>query len=134
MLKYNIELRFISNDKINTLGYPNEFGQVIINLIANAKDAILEKNISNGIIEVSSRIESDNVIIELKDNAEGIDESILDKIFNPYFSTKLETKGTGLGLYMSKLIIEEHMHGKISVKNLKEGACFRIELRLDNEN
>lgn len=134
MLNNNIELRFISSDKIDTLGYPNEFGQVIINLVANAKDAIIEKNIPNGSIEVSSRIENDNVIIELKDNAKGIDESILDKIFNPYFSTKLESKGTGLGLYMAKLIIEEHMHGKISVKNLKEGACFRIELKLDNQS
>jgi len=134
MLSYNIDIRFVSNGNINTLGYPNEFGQVIINLIANAKDAILEKNISNGIIDINSRIENDTVIIEIRDNAKGIDESILNKIFNPYFSTKFEDEGTGLGLYMSKLIIEEHMYGKISVKNLNDGACFRIELRQDNEN
>lgn len=68
------------------------------------------------------------VNIDICDNGMGIDTAILEKIFDPYFTTKDDTSGTGLGLYMSKLIIEDHLHGKIEAYQQKEGACVRIKL------
>lgn len=114
----------------NIYGYPNEFAQVIINIINNAKDAILSHNVENGEITVNSIIIENKAIITIEDNAGGIPANILDKIYEPYFTTKFASKGTGLGLYMSKIIIEDSMHGKIFAKNIENGAQFSIELNL----
>ena len=115
----------IKKDKL-IHGYPTEFSQVILNLITNARDVLLEKNIQEPKIELS--IESMGVlcIVKVKDNAGGIKKENFDLIFDPYFSTKDEKTGTGLGLYISKLIIENNMGGELSVKNDKEGAVFKI--------
>ena len=104
--------------------YDNELKQVILNLIKNAEDALLEQEVDNPkiIIEIEGRI------LTVKDNAGGIPEEILPNIFDPYFSTKLEKDGTGLGLYMSKIIIEEHCEGRLTVENSTEGAVFKIIL------
>ncbi|NPA59239.1 MAG: PAS domain S-box protein [Epsilonproteobacteria bacterium] len=104
--------------------YENELKQVLLNLIKNAEDALLENNIQDAKIIIESY---DNIIL-VKDNAGGIPTNIIDKIFEPYFSTKLEKNGTGLGLYMSKTIVEEHCNGKLSVTNDEDGAVFKIEL------
>lgn len=122
----NIDLVLnIKKDKL-IHGYPTEFSQVILNLITNARDVLLEKNIQEPRIELS--IESMGVlcIVKVKDNAGGIKKENFDLIFDPYFSTKDEKTGTGLGLYISKLIIENNMGGELSVKNDKEGAVFKI--------
>ena len=108
-------------------GYPNEFGQVIINIVNNAKDAILEKNPEKKEIYVSTKNENNKAILTIEDTAGGIPEDIIDKIFEPYFSTKANV-GTGLGLYIAKIIIEKHMNGKITVENTEKGAKFIIEL------
>ena len=105
-------------------GFQSEFQQVILNLIANAKDELVEKSILSPYINI-------NIIdtsIEITDNAGGIKEEIIDRIFEPYFTTKEQGKGTGLGLYMSKMIIEKNMEGTFSVSNTKDGAKFTIEL------
>jgi len=104
--------------------YPNELKQVLLNLIKNAEDILLEKKVENPTIT----IETDENILRVRDNAGGIPPDIMHKIFDPYFSTKLDKNGTGLGLYMSKTIIEEHCHGKLLVKNDEEGAVFTIVL------
>ncbi|MEA2091377.1 MAG: PAS domain S-box protein, partial [Campylobacterota bacterium] len=93
--------------------YENEFKQVILNLIKNAEDAILENNIRNGLIEIKTYKEGSNAIFEVCDNGGGIDSEIANNIFDPYFSTKDKKSGTGLGLYMSKTIIENHCLGSI---------------------
>jgi signal transduction histidine kinase len=108
--------------------YKNEFIQVMLNLIKNAKDILVDKNIQNPKITIISRCKKDKLIVEVCDNGGGIDKNIIDKVFDPYFSTKDKHNGTGLGLYMSKMIIEEHLDGKLSVFNSKEGACFKIEI------
>jgi len=106
--------------------YPNELKQVILNLIKNAEDALLEKEIENPYIKISTYKENDRYILEVSDNAGGVKEGIMENIFDPYFSTKTEKEGTGLGLYMSKTIIEEHCNGELSVSNDAEGAVFRV--------
>ena len=103
---------------------PNELKQVILNLIKNAEDVLLDRNVENPKIT----IETNDNVLTISDNGGGIPEDIIDKIFDPYFSTKSKKDGTGLGLYMSKIIIEEHCGGKLSVTNAKEGAVFKVEL------
>jgi len=104
--------------------YPNEIKQVILNLLKNTEDILIEKNISNPTITIKTY---DNTLL-VSDNGGGVPEDIIDKIFDPYFSTKTKKDGTGLGLYMSKTIIEQHCGGKLTVSNNAEGAVFKIEL------
>jgi signal transduction histidine kinase len=118
-------------DTVYIKGYKNEFMQVILNIVANAKDAIEERrkkeNIElEGYIFISAKKEGDKVVIRIKDNGGGIPETIKDRIFEPYFTTKEEGKGTGIGLYMVKEIIER-MNGDIRVENSNNGAEFVME-------
>ena len=108
--------------------YDNELKQVLLNLIKNAEDALVENKIENPQIDVTI----DKRVFIIKDNAGGISEDIMDKIFEPYFSTKLKKDGTGLGLYMSKLIVEEHCKGTLEVQNTKNGVSFKIILGEDD--
>ncbi|MBF0463851.1 MAG: PAS domain-containing protein [Nitrospirae bacterium] len=116
-----------------TDGYPNEFKQVLLNILNNSKDAIISKKRTDtqlqGKIEISIGNNEDNseIIVSIKDNGGGIPDDVIGKIFDSYFSTK-GSEGTGVGLYMSKTIIEEKMHGKISVSNIEDGAQFIIQL------
>ena len=134
LLEASIKNNFIDvniiQDKSNLSfnGYKGEFTQVILNLLSNAKDILLERKIENPKIDIELSSTSDNIIIKIIDNAGGIPENIMQKIFEPYFTTKEEGKGTGIGLYMSKMIIEENIGGKLSVENYKDGACFIISL------
>jgi PAS domain S-box-containing protein len=117
-------------DEITT--YPSEIKQVVLNLLKNAEDALLEKEILEPTIIISSRTIDENTLeISVQDNAKGIPINILDKLFEPYFSTKKEKDGTGLGLYMSKTIIEKHCGGKIIATNRDNGALFKIQLYKD---
>jgi len=119
-VKVNLEVK---NPK-NILGYKTEFSQVILNIINNAIDVLKERNIKNATINI--RI--DGKKIEIEDNAGGIAEEIKDKIFEPYFTTKFQSQGTGIGLYMSRIIITQHFNGKLYAYNSKNGAVFVIEL------
>ena len=105
-------------------GYPNEFSQAVLNILSNAKDAIIDKNIENPYINVSIYENKDFVFLEIEDNAKGIAPEIISKIFDPYFTTKEKKQGTGIGLYMSKMIIEKNMNGKLSIENTVNGAKF----------
>ena len=108
--------------------YRNEFIQVMLNLIKNSKDILIQEKIKEPKIVISTQIKDTKVLITVCDNGKGIDESIKEKIFEPYFSTKDEKNGTGLGLYMSRVIIQDHHGGVLSVQNSEQGACFKIEL------
>ncbi len=110
------------NSKTVFKTYVNEMKQVVLNLIKNAEDTLIEREIKNPTIKIYTK---DN-ILKISDNAGGLSEDILDKIFDPYFSTKKE--GTGLGLYMSKVIVEDHCQGKLEVSNDENGAVFTITL------
>lgn len=118
----------IENNGLKVHGYSNEFSQVIINLLNNARDVLIERKITNATILVSVYKKAAMVYVDVCDNAGGIDTESIDRIFEPYFTTREEGKGTGIGLYMSKSIIESHMQGILSAHNTDEGACLRIEL------
>ncbi len=106
--------------------YPNEILHVILNLIKNAEDALEMKKVPEPKITLRIFKANEKILFEIEDNAGGIEEKIIDKIFDPYFTTKENANGTGLGLYMSKIIIEDHCDGKIEVENGKDGAVFRL--------
>lgn len=122
LIDNDIEIEINGND-FSIESFESEFKQVILNIVINAKDALVEKNIQNAKIEII--LEDKKILI--KDNAGGIPIEVIDRIFEPYFTTKGEGKGTGIGLYMSKTIIESNMNGKISVENGQEGAVFTID-------
>ena len=120
----NIELKQDLKSEVVLSTYPNELKQVILNLMKNAEDILLDKEIEHPVIT----IETQDNILKVKDNAGGVPTDIIEKIFDPYFSTKTQKDGTGLGLYMSKTIIEEHCGGELRVYNDQAGAVFEIEL------
>ena len=124
-----ITLEYVNNSNQNFYTYPNEVKQVVLNLIKNAEDILIEKNVKDPYIKIKTYTDADNIILEVSDNGGGVPQDIISKIFDPYFSTKLEKDGTGLGLYMSKTIIEDHCKGKLSVTNNSEGAVFKIVLQ-----
>jgi len=97
-----------------------------LNLLGNAKDAIIERGVKDGVITIEINKEGGKGIVSVRDNGGGIPEAILDRIFDVYFTTKDEGKGSGIGLYMSKVIIEEHMDGGIEAGNVTAGAELRI--------
>jgi len=123
----NIIKDFKTIDKVFL--YQNEIMQVILNILKNSKDNFIEKNTKNREIKITTNKVASNYIIKIEDNGGGIPETIINKIFEPYFSTKDEKNGTGLGLYMSKMIIEKHHRGKLLVKNLANGICFKIMIK-----
>ncbi len=123
-----VEVELDTHGRELTHIYKNEFIQVMLNLIKNAKDILVDKKIPNPKIIITTRCRSEKLIVEVCDNGGGVDEKIIDKVFEPYFSTKDKQSGTGLGLYMSKMIIEEHLGGKLTLYNSKSGACFKIEI------
>ena len=110
-------------------GFPNEFIQVLLNLLGNAKDTLVERNTRNPRVAIRCFRENDRAVVTVRDNGGGIPADIADKIFDPYFSTKRELKGTGIGLYMSKVIMEKNMDGKLTAYNTGDGAEFRIEVK-----
>ena len=133
LLSSEVEIRFDLRANSFVYLHENEFMQVILNIITNAKDQIIDKEIENPAITLRSSIEDDNIVIEIEDNAGGIENENINKIFNPYFSTKLEKNGTGLGLYMSKMIINEYHKGDLSVTNRADGALFKITIPREKE-
>ena len=125
-----IRTEFLKDDReeLRITGYPNEFAQVLMNILYNARDILVEREIADPRIEIMVKQEGERVVTTIRDNGGGIDEQALPHIFDPYFTTKGPDKGTGIGLYMSKTIIEKNMGGKLTAKNLGSGAELRIEL------
>lgn len=132
-MKYNyIDITINENDTLKVYGYENEFMQAILNIINNAKDALLNNSEKNRKIVIKLQKKLNVAIIDIIDNGYGIPKEASDKIFLQYYSTKKQ--GHGIGLYMTKLIIQDKLGGKITCKHIENGSCFRIKLRLHNEN
>ncbi len=129
LIEHHVSLQTDIHFKHNIETYNNELLQALLNILKNSIDHFLEVKHPSPIIYIQGFEEADAFIIKIQDNAGGIPETILENIFDPYFSTKDEKNGTGLGLYMTKTIIEDHCEGKIHVSNYKDGAEFKIILK-----
>lgn len=114
---------------IEILVYHNELKQVLLNIVNNAREAIEYSKSKIREITVTCVSDKYHCTISIQDSGGGVPQHIVDKIFDPYFTTKFESQGTGIGLYMAKMIVERHCFGKLSIYNTKNGACFEIWLR-----
>jgi signal transduction histidine kinase len=140
----NSNIKIITNiDDIKIVGLENEFAQVLINILNNAQDALLQnEKTEQKLIFINAEQKEDLAEISIRDNGGGIDRDIINKIFEPYFTTKHQSQGTGIGLYMSQEIIQKHMHGEIKVENISYkyknrdyyGAEFTIKIPLSLKN
>jgi len=132
-LKYHsIEFRLEKSEGAQVLGYPNEFAQAILNVLSNAKDVLIERQIEAPYIAMSVKNGKRYTLIKIEDNGGGIAAEHIERIFEPYFTTKHAKQGTGIGLYMTKMIIENNMNGIINVSNTQDGALFTIKLKRES--
>jgi len=123
-----ITVDFVEHDNPVINGYQNEFAQVLLNILNNARDAIIEREIADARVTIRLFSENSCAVVTVADNAGGIPDEIINKVFDPYFTTKGPQVGTGIGLFMSKAIIEKNMGGRLTVRNADTGAEFRIEV------
>ncbi|MCK9372024.1 MAG: PAS domain-containing sensor histidine kinase [Sulfuricurvum sp.] len=130
----NITLTLDLEDDIKLFIYKKELAHIMLNLLANARDAFENKEIVGKAINIKTYQNDRYTIIEVSDNAGGIEHSIIDKIFDPFFTTKPTEKGTGLGLYMSKMMVMEHMGGEISATTVGTSALFKISIPHSGKN
>ncbi len=124
----NIQIAIEGNDEVNAIGYQNEYAQAVLNIIANSREAALERKITDPHIFIRITVENGRSVLYIRDNCGGIADEVLPKIFDPYFTTRGPDRGTGIGLYMSKVIIEQNMDGHLTACNVDGGAEFRIEV------
>jgi signal transduction histidine kinase len=124
----NITVEIDADQGLAGHGYPKEFAQVLLIILTNARDALRERGTDKPLLAIKAFAEGKRVVVEVTDNAGGIPERAIGKLFDLYFTTKEEAGGTGIGLYMAKSIIEKHMKGSLSATNVTGGARFRIEI------
>jgi C4-dicarboxylate-specific signal transduction histidine kinase len=124
----HINIEIVEKNDPTIYGYQNEFAQALLNILNNARDALTEREIADPRVIITLGNEADRTVVTISDNAGGIPEEIIGKIFDPYFTTKGPQAGTGVGLFMSKTIVEKSMGGILAVCNNANGAEFRIEV------
>ncbi len=130
LAQHGVAVRFTARRNPRVVGFRGEFSQVVLNLLGNAKDAIKAHRDRGGVIAIRVMERRGMAVIHIRDNGGGIPEDALPRVFDPYFTTKSDTGGTGLGLYMSKIIIEEHMQGGLTAANVAGGARFAVRVPL----
>lgn len=123
-----IRIELVEEPDVTAEGYPNEYVQAVLNIILNARDELLVSHVHHPLICIRIFAENGRSVVTIRDNGRGIPEDALPKIFDPYFTTKHSSKGAGIGLYMSKIIIEKNMLGGLAACNLDVGTEFRIEV------
>ena len=134
-LKYNqISINVDVEPGIRILGLYNEFAHVLFNVLNNARDAIIASQVGEKYISIRTFSKDDEVVIEIKNTGDQIPAEIMEKLFQPYFTTKGDKDGTGVGLYISRIIVEQRMNGKIQLENAEDGVCCRIKLNIDKED
>ncbi len=124
----NVKIEKKYKESVTILTKKNDLMQIILNLVKNSMDAYVENKIEQGVIYICTDANEKEIIITIKDRAGGISHKIIDKIFDPYFSTKDKKNGTGLGLYMSKMIIEDHLGGTLFVYSKEDTTTFTITI------
>ena len=123
-----IRLEIETKSDVTAFGFKNEYAQALVNIISNARNACMERCAVNPCISITVTEENGRSVLYVRDNGGGISEDVLPKIFDPYFTTRGPDRGTGIGLYMAKVIIEQNMAGRLTARNVKGGAEFRIEV------
>jgi len=129
-----IDIIFAINDDIYYKGYPNEFSQAVLNILNNARDVLVERKTKRPLVKVGLEYSGNDIVITIFNNGGAIPNDIIEKVFEPYFTTKEKLRGTGLGLYISKTIIERNMGGSLTVRNVSDGVEFVIILSEKDEN
>lgn len=129
LASHGIAVEVVNEQDSQVNGFRNEFAQVLLNIIVNAKEAILLRQPLSPFVKIVCSKAGDSALITVADNGGGIDPELHDKIFDPYFTTKFKSQGTGVGLYMSKMIIEKHMAGRITLENTAVGSTVKIFLK-----
>lgn len=124
----SIRIDLVEGDTVTAIGYQNEYAQALLNIFDNARDVLVERKIAEPCIHIAISCENGCSVVIIRDNGGGIAEDIMPKIFDPYYTTKEPGKGTGIGLYMSKAIIEKSMEGRLIARNVSGGVEFRIEV------
>ena len=124
---HDIKLDIIIQKNTVMIGHKNEYSQVLINIINNAKDVLVQRKIANPKIKIKITENKNNIITKIEDNAGGIKITPIEKVFDPFFTYE-KINGSGIGLFMSKLIIENNMHGQLEVSNKNEGAIFTVTI------
>lgn len=132
LASHSIAIETANECDADLYGYRNEFTQVIMSLIVNAKEALLLRQPPAPIVRIACSQRDGKAVVTITDNGGGISSEIMDKIFDPYFTTKFMSQGAGMGLYISKMIIEKHMGGMISITSSAAGAKVTIELPLEH--
>jgi len=126
--KHGIKVELEVEEGITVVGFRNEYSQVLLNILNNARDQLIEVGRVDPRIDIRTFVDNGVSVTTVHDNGGGIPDDVIDRVFDPYFTTKVQGKGTGIGLYMSKMIIEKHMGGSLKVANRNGGAEFRIEV------
>lgn len=126
--RYGIKVDLEVVEGITVVGFRNEYSQVLLNILNNARDQLIEVGRKDPCIDIRTVFDNGLSVTTVHDNGGGIPDDVIDRVFDPYFTTKVQGKGTGIGLYMSKMIIEKHMGGSLTVRNKDGGAEFRIEI------
>lgn len=128
LTSHNISVELEADERVTAFGYYNEYAQVLLNILSNTREACVERKIAAPKTHIRVTSENGRSVVCIRDNCGGIADDIMPKIFDPYFTTRTPDKGTGIGLYMSKVIIEQHMGGHLSASNREGGVEFRIEV------
>jgi signal transduction histidine kinase len=123
-----IEIDVKSCEEPLIYGFQNEYSQVLLNILFNARDVLCERCNGSALVTVSSFTEGGKAVVTITDNGGGIKQDIMERIYEPYFTTKDQGKGTGVGFFMAKTIIEKNMGGSLTARNVEGGAEFRIEI------
>jgi C4-dicarboxylate-specific signal transduction histidine kinase len=123
-----ISIAITEQPEVCIFGHSNEYAQVLLNILSNARDALVERSVASPRIDISISRTEERSVVTITDNGGGISPEIMPRIFDPYFTTKEKMQGTGIGLYMSKIIIEQNMGGSLTARNTKDGVAFRIEV------
>jgi C4-dicarboxylate-specific signal transduction histidine kinase len=123
-----IAVSITEQPEVQVFGYTNEYAQVLLNILNNAKDVLVDRNVTQPHISITISKTGETSVVTITDNGGGISPDVMPRIFDPYFSTKEQMQGTGIGLYMSKIIIEQNMGGHLSAENVDSGVAFRIEV------
>ena len=122
----NIKIKINNISTFNILGYPNELSHCFLIILQNANEALLESTKEERIIEITSQLDGKNYKIIIENNGKQIPNNIIEKIYNPYFSTKNEKNNGGIGLYIAKTILEKHFNASINASNTSNGVKFEI--------